>query len=99
MLKGILRHRAFSLNDEIEEVTPSAWNDLPFDDVETFFRKWMSRLAWLIKKEGECTLGKAQNNFLMANECDNRRGSGLFTPVLAAWRRVSYALLVEGAAD
>jgi hypothetical protein len=73
MLKGILKHRRVNSNDDIEEATASSWNDLLFDDVETVFHNRMSRLAWVIKNDGEYTLGKVRNNVLMSHECGNQR--------------------------
>jgi hypothetical protein len=47
-LKGILKDRQCDSNDKTEEVIALAWNDLTVDDVQSVFRIWMSRLAWII---------------------------------------------------
>jgi hypothetical protein len=44
-LKEILKDREFNSSDEIEEAIADAWNDLTFDDVQSVFQNWMSRLA------------------------------------------------------
>jgi hypothetical protein len=49
ILKGILKDRKFSSNDEIEEVIVLVGNDLTVADVQTVFHKWMSRSAWSLR--------------------------------------------------
>lgn len=53
MLKGILKDREFSSGDEIAAAIAEEWNHLTFDDVQSVFRNWMSRLTWVIEHEGE----------------------------------------------
>jgi hypothetical protein len=43
----------FNSGDEIEEVTTKVWDELTFDEVQSVFYNWMSRLAWLIKNGRE----------------------------------------------
>jgi hypothetical protein len=71
MLKGILKDREFISNDEIDEVIASTWNGLTFDDAQNVFRKWMIRLACVIKNGGDCPFDRIRNNCLMFNECEN----------------------------
>jgi hypothetical protein len=47
MLKQILRDREFSSSDEIEDAIAQMWNHLTFDDVQSAFRNWIRRLAWV----------------------------------------------------
>jgi hypothetical protein len=51
-----MNDREFHSHDEIEEAIPMAWNDLTFEDVQSFFSDWMRRLAWLIENAGEYIL-------------------------------------------
>jgi hypothetical protein len=53
MLKGILKDREFNSSNEIEEATTKVWDDLTFDEVQSVFHNWMSRLAWVIGDKGE----------------------------------------------
>jgi hypothetical protein len=53
MLKQILRDRGFSSSDEIEDAIAQAWNDLTFDKVQSVFRDWIRRLAWVAENDGE----------------------------------------------
>jgi hypothetical protein len=53
MLKRILKDRAFTSSDETEEAMAKVWNDLIFDDRQSVFRTWMSRLSEVIENGGE----------------------------------------------
>jgi hypothetical protein len=53
VLKQILRDREFSSSNKIEDVIAQAWNDLTFDDVQSAFRDWNRRLAWVAENDGE----------------------------------------------
>jgi transposase len=54
MLKQILRDREFSSSGEIEDAIAQICNDLTFDDVQSIFRDWIRRLAWVAENDGEC---------------------------------------------
>jgi hypothetical protein len=53
MLKEILMDREFTSSNESEDAIAMAWNDLTFDDTQSVFRNWMSRLALVIEKCAE----------------------------------------------
>jgi hypothetical protein len=53
MLKQILRYRKFASSDEIEDAIAQGWNDLNFDDIQSVFRDWIRRLAWVAEDDGE----------------------------------------------
>jgi hypothetical protein len=53
MLKQNLSDRELSSTDEIEDAIAQVWNDLTFDDVQSVFRDWMQRLAWVAESDGE----------------------------------------------
>jgi histone-lysine N-methyltransferase SETMAR len=53
MLRQILRVREFSSSNEIENAIAQVWNDLTFDDVQSMFRDWSQRLAWVADNGGE----------------------------------------------
>jgi histone-lysine N-methyltransferase SETMAR len=53
MLKQILRDREFSPSDEIEDAVEQVWNDLTFDDIQSVFRNWIRRLAWVAENNEE----------------------------------------------
>jgi histone-lysine N-methyltransferase SETMAR len=52
LLKGIMKDRKFQSHEEIEGVIMVPWNDLTFEDGQSFFYDWMRRLAWVIEHEG-----------------------------------------------
>jgi hypothetical protein len=52
-LKQILRDWEFSSNDEIEDAIAQVWNAVTFDDVQSVFRDWIRRLAWVAENDGE----------------------------------------------
>jgi hypothetical protein len=52
-LKQILRNRKFSSSDELEDVIAQVWNAFTFNDVQTVFRDWIRRLAWVAENDGE----------------------------------------------
>jgi hypothetical protein len=53
MFKQILRDREFSSTDEIEDVAAQVWNDLTFGDIQSVFRDWIRRLAWVAQNDEE----------------------------------------------
>jgi hypothetical protein len=52
-LKQILRDREFPSSDKIEDAIAQAWNDLAFDDIQSVFRDWTRRLAWVAENDRE----------------------------------------------
>jgi hypothetical protein len=48
-----LEDREFNSSDEIEEGIPKVWDELTFDEVQSVFHNWISRLAWVIENGGE----------------------------------------------
>jgi hypothetical protein len=54
-LKGIFKDREFSSNEQVEDAITQVWNDLSFEDVQSVFQNWMSRLACVIDTGGEQT--------------------------------------------
>jgi hypothetical protein len=44
MLNGVLKDREFNSNDEIEEAIAKVWDEFTFDEVQSVFHNWMSRL-------------------------------------------------------
>jgi hypothetical protein len=56
MLKGIRKDQEFVSSEEIEVAIADLWNGLTFDDVQSVFRNWMSRLTWVIENGGEYIL-------------------------------------------
>jgi hypothetical protein len=50
MLKGVLKDPEFNSSDEIKEAVTKVWDDLTFDEVQSVFHNWLSRLVWAIKK-------------------------------------------------
>jgi hypothetical protein len=56
LLKGMIKDREFHSHEGIKEAIPVGWDDLTFDDVQSIFRDWMGRLAWVIEHEGEYLL-------------------------------------------
>jgi hypothetical protein len=69
MLKQILRDREFSSSDEIEDAIAQVWNDLTFDDVQSVFRDWIRRLAWVAENNGEYMSESNKIHFLMSTVC------------------------------
>jgi hypothetical protein len=53
MLKEVLKGREFSSSNQIEEVIAKMWDELTFDEVQSVFHNWMSRLAWVLENGGE----------------------------------------------
>jgi hypothetical protein len=51
MLKRVLRDHQFDSSNEIEEAIriTKVWDEFFFDEVQTVFHNWMSRLAWVIE--------------------------------------------------
>jgi hypothetical protein len=74
MLKQILRNREFSSSDEIEETIAWVWNDITFADVQSVFRDWIRRLAWVAESDGEYTSEWNKIRFLMSAACWNWDG-------------------------
>jgi hypothetical protein len=66
MLKQIMRDREFSPSDEIDEAIAQVWNDLTFDDVQSVFRDWSRRLAWVAENHGEYISESNKICFLMS---------------------------------
>jgi hypothetical protein len=52
-VKRNLECQAFNSRDEIEETIARIRDNLTFDDVQSVFQNWMSRLAWVIGKGRE----------------------------------------------
>jgi hypothetical protein len=48
-----LKDREFNSSDEIEEAIAKVWDELTFDEVQSAFHNWLSRLAWVIANERE----------------------------------------------
>jgi hypothetical protein len=40
-------------SDEIEGAIAQVWNDIAFDDLQSVFRDWIRRLAWVAENDGE----------------------------------------------
>jgi hypothetical protein len=55
ILKEVLKDREFNSSDEIEEAITitNVWNELTFNEWQSVFNNWVSRLAWVIKNEKE----------------------------------------------
>jgi hypothetical protein len=53
IFKEILMDRDFTSSNVSEDAIAMAWNDLIFDDTQSVFRNWMSRLALVIEKCAE----------------------------------------------
>jgi hypothetical protein len=53
MLKGALKDHEYNSSDEIEEAVVKVWDGLTFDEMQTVFYNWMSRLAWVDEIGGE----------------------------------------------
>jgi hypothetical protein len=51
-----MKDREFHSQDEIEEAITVTWNDLTFEDIQSFFYNWTRRLALVIANEGEYIL-------------------------------------------
>jgi hypothetical protein len=82
MLKGVLKDREFNSSDEIQEAIMKEWDELIFDEVQSVFHNWMSRLAWVIENGGEYIIESIPNDFLACPESQNRMGRELsFHPV------------------
>jgi hypothetical protein len=81
MLKRVMKDHWLNSNNEIEEVIASARNELTFDDVQSVFRNWTSRLANVIKNGGQDTLESIRYNFLMLTECVHRTGAEASLPL------------------
>jgi hypothetical protein len=52
MLKGVLKNRKFHSSDEIKELMTKFGYELTFNEVQSIFHKWMSRLAWVTENGG-----------------------------------------------
>jgi hypothetical protein len=66
MLKQILKDREFSSSDEIEDVMTQVWNGLTFDNVQSVFRDWTRRLAWVAENDGDYINEYNKIRFLMS---------------------------------
>jgi hypothetical protein len=64
MLKGVLKDREFNLRNENEEATTKVWDELTFDEVQSFFHNWMSCLASVIENGRECIIEQMGNGLL-----------------------------------
>jgi hypothetical protein len=53
MLKEVLKDRESNSSDETEEAIPKTRDEFTFGEMQGVFHNWMSRLAWVIKNEGE----------------------------------------------
>jgi translation elongation factor EF-1beta len=49
MLKAVLKDHECSSGDDIEEAIAKVWDEFTFDEVQSVFHNWMSRLAWIIE--------------------------------------------------
>jgi hypothetical protein len=56
MLKRILNGCESNSSDEIEEAITKVWDELTFDEVQSVFHNWTSRLTWVIENEEESIL-------------------------------------------
>jgi hypothetical protein len=45
MLKGVLKVRELDSSHEIEEVITKVWDKFFFDEVQSVFHNWLTRLA------------------------------------------------------
>jgi hypothetical protein len=64
-----LKDREFNSSDEIEEVITKARDELTFDEMQSTFHNWMSRLACVIENEDRLLW----SGFLACRESQNRR--------------------------
>jgi hypothetical protein len=53
MLNGVMKGREFNSSGEIEEMIPKVWDELTFNEVQSAFHNWMSRLTSVIENGGE----------------------------------------------
>jgi hypothetical protein len=53
MLKEVLKGREFSSSNKIEEVIAKILDELTFDEVQSVFHNWMSRLARVLENGGD----------------------------------------------
>jgi hypothetical protein len=53
MLNGVLKYREFISSGEIDEDITKVWNKFIFNEVQSVFHSWTSRLATVIKNEEE----------------------------------------------
>jgi hypothetical protein len=74
MLRRVLKHHEFSSSDETEELMTKVWDKLTFNERETVFHNWISRLAWVIENGGEHVIEQIRNGFPTCGESQNRRG-------------------------
>jgi hypothetical protein len=58
MMKGVLKDRKFDSSSKIEQTITKAGNELTFDDVQSVFYNWMSRLAWVVENGESILLNK-----------------------------------------
>jgi hypothetical protein len=83
MSKGILKDREFHSSDGIEVGVTKIWNDLTFDKVQSVFRNWINRLAWVPENGGSIFENKREfprSNFAKVEI--GRRPEGFFTPCI-----------------
>jgi hypothetical protein len=52
-IDGSLEDREFNSSDQIKEVITKVWDKLTFNEVQSVFHNWMSRLTWNIENDGE----------------------------------------------
>jgi hypothetical protein len=52
MFKEVSKDHELNSGNEIEEVITKVWDELTFDEVQTVFHDWMSRLAWVVENGG-----------------------------------------------
>jgi histone-lysine N-methyltransferase SETMAR len=53
LLKGVLKYHQFNSSNEIEEAITKVLDGLTFDEVQSVFHNWMSRLACVTKNREE----------------------------------------------
>jgi hypothetical protein len=54
-VEGSFERPEFSSSNKIEEAIAKIWDEFTFDEVQSVFHNWMSRLAWVIGNGGEYT--------------------------------------------
>jgi hypothetical protein len=52
MMKGVLNDGEFNSSDEIEEARTKVWDEEIFDEMQSAFHNWASRLIWVIVNGG-----------------------------------------------
>jgi hypothetical protein len=83
MLNEILKDRAFTSSEQIEEVMTPSLNDRTCHDTQGVFRNWTSRLTWVIENEGEYTLEQIRIHLDVFHIFGDWTRSGIFfSPVI-----------------